>query len=38
MVPAHGKAVAATGFDFFVLGEDGRIRCDYQFTELIPAC
>ena len=37
MVPAHGKPVAATGFDFFVLGEDGRIRCDYQFTEPIPA-
>jgi hypothetical protein len=37
MVPAHGTAVAATGFDFFVLGEDGRIRCDYQFTDPIPA-
>ena len=36
MVPANGGQVAATGFDFFVLGEDGRIRCDYQFNEPLP--
>ena len=35
MVPAHGGSVAATGFDFFVLGDEGRIRCDYQFNEPI---
>lgn len=37
MVPAQGGAVAATGFDLFVLSDDGRIRCDYQFNEPIPA-
>jgi hypothetical protein len=37
MVPAHGSSVAATGFAFFVLGDDGRIRCDYQFNEPITA-
>jgi hypothetical protein len=37
MLPAHGGAVVATVFDFFVLGEDGRIRCDYQFNEPITA-
>jgi hypothetical protein len=29
--------VAARGFHFFVLGDDGRIRRDYQFPEpLLP--
>jgi hypothetical protein len=33
MVPPSGGEVAATGFDFFLLAEDGRIRVDHQFTE-----
>ena len=33
MRPAGGGRVAARGFHFFVLGDDGRIRSDYQFTE-----
>jgi hypothetical protein len=33
MRPAGGGPVAARGFHFFVLGDDGRIRSDYQFTE-----
>lgn len=33
MVPANGGQVAAAGFDFFVLGDAGRIRYDYQFGE-----
>lgn len=37
MVPAGGGAVAAVGFDFFVLDDDGRIRADYQFIETAPA-
>jgi hypothetical protein len=36
MRPATGGPIAAYGFDFFVLGEDGRIRCDYQFPEPTP--
>ena len=36
MVPANGGQVAAVGFDFFVLGDDGRIRYDYQFSEPLP--
>lgn len=36
MVPAEGGPVAATGFDFFVLSDDGRIRCDYQFNAPVP--
>jgi hypothetical protein len=31
MVPAGGGEVAAVGFDFIVLGDDGQIRSDYQF-------
>jgi len=30
-------AVAAVGFDFLVLGADGRIRLDYQFLDRPPA-
>lgn len=37
MVPAGGGAVAAVGFDFLVLGADGRIRLDYQFLDRPPA-
>ena len=37
MRPAGGGPVAALGFDFFVLAEDGRIRVDYQFLEPTPA-
>lgn len=37
MVPAAGGAVAAVGFDFLVLGNDGRIRLDYQFLDQPPA-
>ena len=33
MLPAAGGDVSAVGFDFFVLGEDGRIQRDYQFIE-----
>jgi hypothetical protein len=33
MVPPGGGEIAAVGFDFFVLADDGRIRLDYQFTE-----
>jgi hypothetical protein len=36
MVPAGG-AVAAVGFDFLVLGDDGRIRLDYQFLDRPPS-
>lgn len=37
MHPARGGGVAAVGFDFLVLGDDGRIRFDYQFNEPLPA-
>lgn len=37
MVPAASGAVAAVGFDFLVLGADGRIRLDYQFLDRPPA-
>jgi hypothetical protein len=37
MVPAAGGAAAAVGFDFLVLGADGRIRLDYQFLDRPPA-
>jgi len=37
MLPASGGEVAAVGFDFLVLGDDGRIHCDYQFNEPLPA-
>ena len=33
MVPASGGAVISIGFDFLVLGGDGRIRTGYQFIE-----
>lgn len=33
MIPAAGGDVSAVGFDFFVLGDDGRIQVDYQFIE-----
>ncbi|MFI5377205.1 MAG: nuclear transport factor 2 family protein [Candidatus Rokuibacteriota bacterium] len=36
MRPAGGGTVAACGFHFFVLGDDGRIRRDYQFVEAPP--
>jgi len=37
MVPATGGAVAAVGFEFLVLGDDGRIRLDYQFLDRPPS-
>jgi hypothetical protein len=37
MVPAAGGAAAAVGFDFLVLGDDSRIRLDYQFLDRPPA-
>ena len=37
MVSAAGGAAAAVGFDFLVLGDDGRIRLDYQFLDRPPA-
>ena len=36
MRPAGGGPVAARGFHFFVLGDDGRIRRDYQFAGAVP--
>jgi hypothetical protein len=33
MLPAAGGDVISTGFDFLVLGDDGRIRTGYQFIE-----
>ena len=33
MRPAAGGEVISIGFDFLVLGEDGRIRTGYQFIE-----
>ena len=33
MLPAGGGEVISVGFDFLVLGEDGRIRTGYQFIE-----
>lgn len=33
MLPVSSDQVMARGFDFLVLGDDGRIRHDYQFSE-----
>jgi len=33
MLPAAGGEVVSIGFDFLVLGDDGRIRTGYQFIE-----
>ena len=33
MLPAAGGEVVSVGFDFLVLGDDGRIRTGYQFIE-----
>ena len=33
MLPAGGGEVISVGFDFLVLGEDGRIATGYQFIE-----
>ena len=33
MLPADGGEVISVGFDFLVLGENGRIRTGYQFIE-----
>ena len=33
MLPAAGGEVVSVGFDFLVLGGDGRIRTGYQFIE-----
>ena len=33
MLPAQGGEVVSIGFDFLVLGGDGRIRTGYQFIE-----
>jgi hypothetical protein len=33
MLPATGGEVISIGFDFLVLGADGRIRTGYQFIE-----
>ena len=33
MLPASGGEVISIGFDFMVLGDDGRIRTGYQFIE-----
>jgi hypothetical protein len=34
MLPAAGGEVISIGFDFLVLGDDGRIRTGYQFIEV----
>ncbi len=34
MLPAAGGEVISIGFDFLVLGPDGRIRTGYQFIEV----
>jgi hypothetical protein len=36
MTPAGGGDVAAAGFDLLILGDDGRIRVDYQFADPLP--
>ena len=33
MISADGGEVAAVGLEIFFLGEDGRIKADYQFIE-----
>ena len=33
MLPAAGGEVISVGFDFLVLGGDGRVRTGYQFIE-----
>ena len=33
MLPAAGGEAISTGFDFLVLGDDGRIRTGFQFIE-----
>lgn len=33
MLPSAGGEVVSIGFDFLVLGSDGRIRTGYQFIE-----
>ena len=37
MTPASGGEVESTGFDFFLLDNDGRILFDYQFTDIPPS-
>lgn len=36
MVPAASGEAAAAGVNFVILDDDGRIRCDYQFTDALP--
>jgi hypothetical protein len=36
MVPAGGGEVASSGFDFLILGDDGRIVSDHQFVDQPP--
>jgi hypothetical protein len=33
MVPAGGGKVMGVGFDFVILGQDGRIQADYQLMD-----
>ena len=37
MVRKETQQIAAVGFEMLVLGEDGRIRADYQFNDPNPA-
>ena len=37
MRPAAGGPIEAVGFDLLVIGADGRIAADYQFSEPTPA-
>jgi hypothetical protein len=31
MLPADGETVLATGLEFLIIDDDGRVRADYQF-------
>lgn len=37
MVPAAGGEAAASGQQFIVLGDDGRVQREYQFLDKVPA-
>jgi hypothetical protein len=36
MVPTAGGEAAASGQQFILLADDGRIRCEYQFIDKVP--
>lgn len=37
MVPRDGNVAVAAGTVFMLLDDDGRIRSDYQFTDVLQA-